>query len=96
MTWGTWTSGGYGGTTIVQQPANIYDWLANGTVVKDMVSIAQSHPPAGGVAYDGYEFGYIAVDWCGFEAAANNVYCYPSEPSAYHFQYDVAPVIRAT
>jgi hypothetical protein len=85
--WGTFAYGqGFGGRTIAVQPSNIGDWTANGTVLKDMVSIGQDiNSQPDGVFHDGYSFGPIAIDYCGWEGQGFN-YCYPSAPQAYHPQ----------
>lgn len=90
--WGAWTTGGYGGVTIAEDPANLADWTGNGVVLKAMVSLGQSGVSGfpNGVANDGYAFGYIAVDYCGWEGPNFNV-CYspPSYTSGYHLEQHV-------
>ncbi len=86
---GNWTTGGFGGVTIAVQPRNISDWTAYGTVLKDMITIGQSNPP-NGIAYDGYSFGYIAVDYCGWNGPTFNV-CLGGSGSDYHYYGQQVP-----
>lgn len=81
--WGSWVGGGFGGVTIAVQPSNISDWTSYGVVLKDMITIGQSNPP-GGVGYDGYAFGYIEADYCGWDGPNYNL-CLANGQGAGHY-----------
>lgn len=85
--WGTYAyGGGFGGTTLGFRPNNLSDWEGSQTVLKAMASIGQNaNSQSDGVYHDGYSFGVIAMDYCGWEGQGFN-YCYQSAPQAYYAQ----------
>jgi hypothetical protein len=77
---------GYGGKTMAFYPHDINDWKSSTTVLKAMVSIGQNgNTRPDGVYHDGYSFGVIGVDYCGWSGQGFNL-CYRSAPQAYHIQ----------
>jgi hypothetical protein len=95
--WGDYAyNQGYGGTTLGFAPQSLSDWKSSSTVLKAMVSIAQnSNSQPDGVFHDGYSFGVIAIDYCGWSGQGFN-YCYqPGYQSAYHFQSVPASMVSS-